>query len=298
MKKINYITILSLIICTICSCQKESDSRNELPLPTSSDSIYLDKIYITSGSITIDTFETVTITYDAQKRVTSMVSSFSASSTITKRSYTYSYIGSDTLPFKTTFYLEENSGKDTAITFHFYDATSRNLKDSSLTSHFSLISGNYSIRNIITNYTYDVGKKYAYGINEFPLSPTNNYIRKDTATVDANDNITLTKGYFPDFPGPGFVQRTNSVIAYDNKINPFRLLSNFKAHQQLPSGETLFFDYLPNNNITSTTETQGGSSPLTTTYTYTYKTNGLPSVADVIFDGTDFYKIYYTYKKL
>ena len=298
MKTIYHITLLSFLVCSIFSCNKESDNRNVLPQPTSSDSIYLDKLYITTGSITIDTIETVTLNYDAQKRVTSMISSFPATSLITKRSYAYSYNGSDTLPYKTTFYLVDDSGKDTAITFHYYDATSRNLKDSSLTSRFSLISGQYSIRNVTTDFTYDIGKKYAYSINEYPLSPTNNYIRKDTATVDANDNIILTNGYFPDFPGPGFVQQTNSVIAYDNKINPFSLLSNFKAHQQFPSGETLFFEYFSNNNITSQTETQWGSSPLTITNTYTYKTNGLPSVLDGIFDGTDFYKIIYTYKKL
>lgn len=297
--KIKYhITILSLLVCTICSCQKESDTRNVLPQPTNSDSIYLDKMYITTGSITIDTAETVTLTYDAQKRVISMVSSFPVNSLVTKRSYEYSYNGSDTLPFKTTYYLLDDSDKDTAITFHFYDANLRNLKDSSITSNFSLISGLYSKKNITTHYTYEAGKKYAYSINEYPLSPSNDYIRKDTATVDANGNITLNKGYFPDFPGPGFVQQTNSVFAYDNKINPFSLLSNFKAHQQFPSGETLFFEYFSNNNITSQTETQWGSSPLTITNTYTYKTNGLPSVLDGIFDGTDFYKIIYTYKKL
>jgi len=133
---------------------------------------------------------------------------------------------------------------------------------------------------------------------EYPLSPTNNTSRKDTATIDGINNITLNKGYFPAFPGPGYEQQTNAVLTYDSHINPFSLLSNFKAHQRFPSGETLYFEYFAYNNMLTQTETQWGSAPIIITNTYNYKTNGLPSAAHNIFNGTNIIDLHFTYKKL
>lgn len=284
-----------IIHTAVSSCQKEISNNNNIVPVITGDSLYLDKLYFVEYG---DTIETTTLTYDALKRVVSMISAFPAGSYTHERSYRYFYNGIDTIPYKSNYLYADDDTRDTSVTYHYYDGSLKNLTDSVISSHYSVPVGFFEQLNKVVHYSYDAGKKYAYTTLEYPLSPTNNSSRMDTAIIDGNNNITLNKGYFPSFPGPGYEQHTNSTLSYDNHVNPFSLLSNFKAHQLYPSGETLFYEYFSYNNILNQTETMTGYPLRTIANNYQYKTNGLPSSVHIVFNSTDSSDIYFTYKKL
>ncbi|MEO7523453.1 MAG: hypothetical protein ABIT58_05125, partial [Ferruginibacter sp.] len=86
------------------------------------------------------------------------------------------------------------------------------------------------------------------------------------------------------------------TLTYNSQRSPFSFISNFKAHQNFPNGETLFFEYLPFSNISTMEESYSGSN---FTYTYTSGLNGLPSTIIISDPATgESYKIIYTYRNL
>jgi hypothetical protein len=282
------ILISLIILFFLVSCQKEFGIESSSIL-TTADSIYLDKIYeLDNNGNKIDS---VTFVYDNQKRVASMGFNYTLPDAYM---YTYYYNGSDTLPFKSRYIQADLTSSDTTITYHTYDAGQRNLKDSAIVSRLSTGPfGSYTLLHEVVHYSYATGKKYAYTDITYFSPSTSSLVRNDTAIVDAQNNITSSKANFSTT-----ALQNSSNLTYDNHVSPFSLLSSFKAHQRFPSGETLFLEYFPFNNILTLSEVNQGSSAITTSYTYTYKSNGLPATATIIYNVTDVTRLLYTYKKL
>ncbi len=282
--------VIIAFLLFLTSCQKQLDFENSSNnIITTADSIYLDKIY--ELDIAGNKIDSVVFVYDNQKRVTSMGFNYTLPDDYM---YTYYYNGSDTLPFKSRYIRSDATSSDTTITYHTYNAGQRNLKDSAIVSRLSTGPfGSYTLLHEVVHYSYTTGKKYAYTDITYFFPPAGSLVREDTAVVDAGNNVVSSKANFSTT-----TLQNSSSLTYDTHVNPFSLLSNFKAHQRFPSGETLFFEYFPFNNILSLTEVNQGASPITTKYTYTYKTNGLPATAIIIFNITDITRLQYTYKKL
>ena len=209
--------------------------------------------------------------------------------------YTYYYNASDTLPFKSRHIDVSLNSSDTTITYHFYDANKNNLKDSSILSLLNTGPlGSYIFLTQVARYSYATGKKYSHTDITYILPSPGTDLREDTAILDSRNNILSCKANF------SFTSLQNtSSLSYDNKISPFSLLSNFKAHQRFPSGETLFFEYFSYNNILSLSETNQGSPINTTHYAYTYKPDGLPKTVTMTYNNLpDTTRLLYSYKKL
>lgn len=289
---VNNLKLLSqfFLLFFFVSCQKEINPGNGTSPTTNTDSIYLDKIYVLDNSG--NRIDSISFVYDNMKRVVSMGFNNPYPD---MDLYNYYYNGTDTLPFRSRHINLRSGSLDTTITYHVYDMNNRNLEDSALVSRrntgpFGIFT--YSVE--VAHYSYGAGKKYTYSdITTSLPAPASFFIRTDTALVDANGNISSSKANF----STTSLYNTSS-LTYDSHINPFSILSNFKAHQNFPSGETLFFEYFPFNNILTLNETNQGSPANTTNYTYTYRSNGLPGTATVVFNSIDTTRLLYTYQKL
>lgn len=273
----------------LVSCQKEINPENGTPSTTNNDSIYLDKIYVLDNNG--NQVDSISFVYDNMKRVVSMgfINPYPDMDL-----YNYYYNGTDTLPFKSRHINLSSSSLDTTVTYHVYDMNNRNLEDSALVSRWNTGPfGMYTYLVEVAHYSYGTGKKYTYTDITVALPAPSSFVRTDTAVVDAQGNVSSSKANFSTTS-----LYNTSVLTYDSHVNPFSILSNFKAHQHFPSGETLFFEYFPFNNMLSLKETNQGSPVNTTNYTYTYRSNGLPGTATVVFNSIDTTRLLYTYRKL
>lgn len=294
LKKVIVPAFVAMVLCI--SCQKEVDDFGAVvnpPAPTN-DSIYLDKIYeLYDDGTGLDTVAVIQFNYDAQKRITK----WSMTDVVTGPyiDYNYYYNGSDSLPFKTLFLDYDPGTPDTILSFHSYDATGNNLQDSTLISRPSL--GSNSIE--IFKYSYAPGKRFG-DLRKESLSPgTSVYFYRDTATLDASGNIVSILRYTDELTGT-MALYSSANYSYDNKTNPFARQHIFKAHQQAYSNEeSLFYEYMPFNNMTSHIETITplGSTPINENFSLTYNNNNLP-VKSVLINGADTSVFLFTYKPL
>ena len=268
---------LAFLFSFVSACRKESNETQATPDPSGpSDSIYLDKIY--SAEITgntLDTFQIVAFTYDNLKRVTSMVGYSKPVGSYPDNSYAYFYNGNDTIPFKTIRTFGYTFSLDTTITYHSFDASLRKIKDSSISTRLSTNPVIYRKWTNVTNYTYVSDKIFAYDTKHDILPSPNSSSKKDTATIDIRNNVVSSKGYFSIFGANDYEHQTTSNYTYDNKPNPFSILSNYKAHGVMPNGETLLLDYFPKNNVLIQNETQWGTNRITN-YAYIFNAHELP----------------------
>ena len=293
MKRIITLVIQSgFLLLTFGSCQKEITSNELDSSASSNDSIYLDKVYQLDLS-TMDTIVAVVLTYDSQKRVTAMASPVGS---FDYTNYAYYYNGTDTLPYKSTLLKQYQNEYDTVVTYHYYDNSKRNLKDS-IHRAFENVIGDYFNTITVSNYSYSADKRFGFSTYTHLDGGFSSPTGTDTATIDLNNNILFSKHYYESMAIPGTYDLSNtSTISYDTHRSPFSFLSNLMAHQNFPIGETFFFEYLPFNNMLTLDETSTGYNY---TYNYTYGANGLPStiIATSTAASTS-YKIIYTYRNL
>jgi len=258
------------------------------------DSIYIDKIYAVSIS-GADTGVIWTYNYDNLKRVTSMIIDYPYNNENVK--YFYYYNNSDILPFKSIIYrtFEDGSGgftTDSIITFHFYNSSGKNIKDSVIRSYYTI-------------YTYSYNSNMIYGASQSTISGVVMPYRIDTATLDTNGDIVSSKRYFYINSSSGGEWELSSIsnFTYDNHRSPFAILSNFKTFGVFPSGETLYFE-LPHNNVPSSQHETNSLSTFPNDYSYdwinSYTTDGrLKEVLGVNpNDPLDTGKWIFTYKAL
>lgn len=310
-----------LLTCTfiIQSCQKElSDPGGNIiiinPLPVV-DSNYLSKIYgISISGPLSDTGIIYTYNYDNLKRVVSINGLSKDLYNYTQISYTYYYNNSDTVPFKSrAVSISANDPAqtmlrhDTTITWHFFDNTGRNTRDSMIHSvgNPSVPVPYYSTLEI-RNYSYGSGKIYGYRSFTGIYVPNPSYVfpdQKDTANIDALGNVTSNKAYRFNTISSQFELETTSAFTYDSKQSPFSRLSNFKTFGVFPSGETLFMELPQYSNHVTQNEVHslsmgGGGVHFDFSYTNLYNTNGLIKQSDVNEQPpvpSNYMKISYTY---
>lgn len=121
--------------------------------------------------------------------------------------------------------------------------------------------------------------------------------RLDTAATDQAGNLISYKGWSAD-PTPVLIRR--STFTYDNKPNPFAILSNYKTLEIFPGGETFIDEMQAKNNRLHANEKDAyGNVTFDEDLTgrYIYKSNGLPaSVSQPGFGGT--FKTIFIYRSL
>ena len=284
-KALQLLLLISVLQFSLESCQKEvNDFANNIidSIPANqNDSIFIDKI-VYLGPTGTDTLYKMIFTYDAQKRISEW-SVIETDTLLVKCTYTYQ--GSDSLPNKSE--LLEKDGDYLTITYHSYDASKRNIKDSAIQSILNIPGAD----TVVSIYSYNTGKRYG-------ITTKGTDVSKDTADIDANDNLLFAKHYNQSTLGEYLF--STSQFSYDNKLNPLARQWIYKAHQKFPLGETLFYDYFSYNNKISQSEfvfTVGGTSnpSIQSNTTYTYNANNLPITATEIFNS-DTVLVHYKYK--
>ncbi len=297
MFKFRTLLVITILVSSLQSCQKEViDDAITIPNPLTGDSNYLDKMFsLYDAGTGIDTQEVATFTYDSRKRIVKWITTDFLTNDIYSQ-FEYYYTGNDSIPYKSVIldYDASSTTPDTVTTYHSFDASLRNLKDSTVISR----QGGTYIQLFITDYSYDTGKKFGFSKNIQVVPSPDIIFTKDTALVDGSGNIISSKRYVDN--GSGYEFYGTSAYTYDTRINPFARQWINKAHQRFPIGETLFEEYMPVNNITSQLEyiiSAGPAPSVNFTTGYTYTSNGLPAVA-VMTDGIDTVKTILTYKPL
>lgn len=314
MKHKLFLVVVPLVI-GLYSCQKEISIENVESLPSSPviDSNFISKLfYIGTTGSTVDTLLTLTYSYDNLKRVTSIIGSSRDLYNAGQPTYHYSYNGTDTVPYKSTLFrlsamdvASTQFSYDTTITYHTYNTNRQNLEDSAIFSHKDDFGG-YSLYYRIKKYSYAPNKIYGLTLL-YEVGTSTPLSQKDTASLDANENIINNRSYiYNSFTGD-WQLNIISNFTYDNKINPFAMLSNFKTFGVFPNGETLFIECPQKNNRMTQNERHSihpdGTGGIYYNYDYSnsYKNNGL--IKETIINdqpptpGTQF-KVAFTYRTL
>ena len=245
----------------------------------------MDKVYTVfddgSGS---ETQEIITFNYDDLKRMTVIVDSARAGSAFFLFSRTTAFYNNiDTLPYKITSISGDSNNSDTVIMFHYYNSAHIKTKDSVITSTLEISSGSYQKDIKVTNYSYTPGKMYGYSVQTaiYPVSAA--VVTKDTATLDGNNNIISNKKY----KVSGSVSELSIIsnFTYDNHANPYSKLNIFTALHQLPDPNQL--NEASYNNFLTEDHHVLLPSPYDENIiiSYSYQQNGLPTVANEIWNG-------------
>ncbi|MEO8768607.1 MAG: hypothetical protein ABI402_00925 [Ferruginibacter sp.] len=296
MKRICFLFALTgFALIIFASCQKEINSdvtsNNYISPPAINDSNYLDKIFdLYDNGSGIDTQNISVCRYDNLRRLTSISDSIFDSDEI---NFTYYYNGTDTLPYKSMYTDVSSTNADTEIVYHYFDANQQKIKDSIIN-----ISNDGSSVNVqVINYSYSPGKMYGEIATTGILPSSAPVYSRDTATLDANNNIISSLDYI--LSGSDYILNRTSNFTYDNHSNPFSKLNMFKSFNRFPNGETLFWEVMCFNNIITQTETTLPPNQYTFNpgFTYTYGQNGLPvtnTTGSGIYTDTEAY----TYKSL
>jgi hypothetical protein len=297
----------------LSSCEKESSVERGAIEPGVTnlvgDSNYLDKVYLmdTLNNI-LDTTHIITLHYDNQKRVISMCDTVVGNSIYENGKRFYYYNGVDSLP-KGTFEIARQDPNtnllDSIIAYFTYDGSQRKIKDSIIYKYPGMSNGVivYATQQEVYKYYYTIGGMYGTRRYELIYPSQDTFYYKDTAILNSNGNIVSSKGYQFVNTGGGngyYELRSKTAYMYDGKLNPFAYTKMYKAHQEWPSGETLFFEYMGNQNITTQNEiiysSPGGTNiNYDADNTYIYNSHGLPIVEKDLQTGT---KILFKYKFL
>jgi hypothetical protein len=292
-KKI-FISLIAIFIFSLTACKKDTISD---PVPTpnatlSTDSNYISKFYsIEKYGNMIDTALT-SYTYDNLKRVSKIIFISKSNGIVDNKDSTiYTYFGNDTLPIKMNYFFQNNSffaEKDTSTSFLSYNNSNQIIKDSTIYSSKTLTNGNYIVRKNISNYSYSLNKNYRQFSSTIIVQSQSGIgqpeIQTDTATIDANKNVTNVRSKNISgniFPNINITTRI-TTFTYDNKPSPFSLQNVSNIFPYFPIGQNILYP-LPGskNNRLKGQDTfidSSGSSTYDDDFTgkYTYKANGYP----------------------
>jgi hypothetical protein len=308
-----FIPLITIFIFSLTACKKDTITE-PAPTPTatlSADSNYLSKLVIVDkqGAV-IDTGFIRTYNYDNLKRVTTVIE-YSKYLGIVQSydSISYSYNSTDNLPFRIFEYFTEiGQTKDTATSFLTYNNSSQIIRDSSISSSKSISSNFYRIRTNISTFSYAPARIYGQVISSILFDNSNSetpYNQKDTATLDANNNITSCRQRTIIGTSSPSIETRISTFTYDNKPSPYLNQNVNTIFPNFPIGSDDLFNqqFSKNNRLKATvvtTGTFGGIYNEDFTGKYIYKLNGYPS-SILIPDptvSTDFIKFLFTYKTL
>lgn len=239
------------------------------------DKLFLSKVYgIYVNESTTDTMQVTTYTYDALKRVTSVINT-SDEIDIETLSIFYSYNSTDTLPYKSQLFSrspEPFISFDTVTTYHYYDNSGQIIKDSMIKAQYFAAFNRYTVTYTIKNYSH-VANKIFGSSTSFPLIvPDGGLVARDemdTATIDVYGNIIDYRKYGYNSTSQSWELDIVSTFTYDRRPSPFARLSNFKTFGVFPKGETFFLEFPQYTNRVTQREThsisQAGSG-----YHYNY----------------------------
>ena len=280
---------IAVSIFYLFSCQKASNNNRPVTPVNPADSSYISALYYVvpdaNGNFT-DKLRVFKYYYDNSKRVTEIVdSSFPVQghSEYYERMY-LRYSGADSLPYLSQLYAVDNGRglMDTVIQYYFYDTNGRKIKDSS--NNFSLYStGQYYQSREVDEYLYQPGKIFASGYStSVNYSSSDSTFTKDTALLDANNNVISSMRYYRDGSYDTFKVGLITSINYDSHYSPFLKLTSSKAFFVVPGLENLYMEMFEGNNCTEINQTlQDASSVITfqyhEKYNFTYKPNGYPA---------------------
>lgn len=284
-----FFAIISVIAVSMNSCQKEISEDDFEPVdPPLTDSSYIHKIYWVDsipGVIDRDTAEIITYFYDSQKRVVLITDSITdAGEWLLFKSHKYQYNGNDTLPYRYVYGDYEKvldygaiEALDSTITLYQYNAAGKNIYDSSI--EVRTVGSSpwaYNTAKSIRRYQYAGNSIYSENVHTDNNSG-DVFQQRDTALTDGNGNILSSKKYNVE-AGVSTLEIT-STFTYDNKRNPFALLSNFRTLRVLPLGETFTTDMQSTNNRLNAleiSESNGFTFNENLTGKYTYNSRNLP----------------------
>jgi|GEM_PF-1608838 len=274
-------------VLLITSCQKEitpTDVPVVTPPPATADSSRLTK-YIEIDSVAANSFDTVTVVsieYDAQKRVTAVISYNStdpADNLANYEKYFYHYNGSDTLPDRMITQLRIESGSDinshVDTSFYTYTSTGKLLKDSSNRN----LTSNFGLKHYITTRSFD------YQSSFFTIVKTDTDPSFAGTTIDsvfltmANNNISAIR--FTNYTLPGYTLEYghNSTFTYDSKPNPFHKIKALASTIQLYEFDNGPMALLQKNNVTSISQTSLAGETVSENIQYSYHANEYPAVS-------------------
>jgi hypothetical protein len=292
--KIHFGGLISLALIVIfSSCQREVNEV--LPGRVNNDSTYIQQWIIldTTYPAGTDTSLNHYFYYDANKRLAKMTTynydlGVTGSARLLSRTdFRFTYNGSDTVPanFVETYHEYANSSQDWDDTSYLFYQNGIVSKDSAGET------AGYFINKYIKLSTtrYQIIKTSVSGFLSFSDTSYSYVNWQNGNLITETDSVSI--------PAPPLFDITNTQMTYDNKPNPFKRVF-------IPYPNPLFPDIWDNskwfyeavnrssNNILTWAD---GSGPFRCSYTY--KSNGLPSVARAT-DGFDTLKFVYLYTKL
>lgn len=229
------------------TCQKEfhdisqppSGGDNQ-PTNTSQDSIYIERIARTklNGSGGYDTIVLTSFFYDSQRRLIGW-RDYPVSNADYLERFEFIYAGTDTLPFEGRSTHKDVASPDSTVQqyFFFYDSNARKIKDSIIktTSNSAIIGG------WVDQFYYLPGKSITVGKYQ---EPGVEYYYKDTATLDANNNIVSVNFY----SDAGYEYLYSVTFQFDDKVHPYSKMNILNA---IPKniGGGFSHKYAERNNI-------------------------------------------------
>ena len=259
MKTSNLLYLLASIVL-FNSCKKDSP-RDPYPLNGN----YIDKIYsLWDDGTGMDTMAILTVNYDNLKRVVSMSDNFS-------EDWKYVYSGNDMKPSKATI---GSYGSLPDTFFYSYNSDGLKTKDSVRTYN----SPSDPQRVLVEEYSYQPGRIITI-TREIVTDPDMNFVKMDTATLDASGNITQNRSSRFSGNPLSYLNSINSSFTYDNRPHPFSAMNIFNSNRNLPFGETFALEmFTPNNRLTQIEiETGSTGSDYQVNYSYEYNADGFPT---------------------
>lgn len=294
--------VASASIC-IFSCQKDPDVDPVEPPSGGPDHNFIARILVLDSSVTsIDTTETITYSYDSQKRVSNIADSFRASSGawVPFAKETFYYNGVDTLPsnyFKTVI---DGIGRDTTSTFFYYNLAAQRTKDSSFRLVYQNAAGSTVLHQewtTVSSYDYQPGKiigkttetvKYIY--NNGTTSTT---VNNDSDTATFNNGNVVSSIHRQN------ILRAAITITYNNTPNIYSLFNIRNSYALLPTGSPSLFTVSANNPVSMTTVYSGPvNNTRTCNYFYNYRPDGKLNWVKWENGTSDFEKFIFTYRAL
>lgn len=288
MKVVGWFVIVVSFVVSFSSCQKEIDWS--LPNTTTSDSTVLWKYVVidTTLSAGLDTLEVHYFEYDNQKRLTRLLDSL-REDTSSSPAYTSSlvtdffYNGNETLPYKSMGLQKDGTDRRWDTTYFSYQSGLVSLDSARIQiSNVTGITWGIITRSFVVNgTTVTMTEKFYSYTNPIPSCVSNSTI----LLTYTNGNISSENGTTTGcVTGSG-----DDQITYDNKPNPF--YSAIPVHYP-----TTGFSFVDGNNTQKNNMIEENSTAFHTQRTYSYRSNGLPSVGrvnDLMFPNYSYKGIYY-----
>ncbi len=280
--------VVLFFVVAFSSCQKEID--DSLPNNVTNDSTVLWKYVVidTTLSAGLDTLEVHYFEYDNQKRLTRLIDSL-REDTSSSPAYTSSlvtdffYNGNETLPYKSMGLQKDGTDRRWDTTYFSFQnglvsLDSARIQISNVTGiTWGIITRSFTVSGTTITMTE---KFYSY-TNPIPSCVSNSTVLQ----TYSNGNIISANGTTTGcVTGSGNVQ-----MNYDNKPNPF--YSTIPVHYP-----TTGFSFVEGNNNQKNNMTEENSTAFHTQRSYSYRSNGLPSVVrvnDLNFPSYSYKGIYY-----